>query len=607
MSGRPALSRSVRAGRGVVLALAAATLMPVPARAQTPTAADLYDRGTSRAADARQTPTLGDLRAAVKAYEAVVLRYPRSGYCDNALWEGASLASFTHDLFGEAADLQTAERLLQWLVQEYPHSSYVAQARALLAHTPDPGAPPAAAESAADPPATPVEAAVPTGPAAVVKSVVRTPLPRGDRITIEFSHEVAYEGQRIADPDRVFFDFRNAVIPSTLFETASDVTGTFLQTLRVGRHPDRTARIVLELDGKPRYSVFPMYKPFRLVVDIEGDAPAAKPDPDAAATDRSGGHPAAESAAPVPAPFPASQTTGAAPGSVGAAPALKTVTPPAAAPPPASAPRPPRVVPPPSAELPITSDPSAVLSGGVKNLPVEVPVAPSSTSKGDYSLARQLGVGVARIVIDPGHGGHDPGAQANGIDEAELVLDLSLRLEKLLKAQPGFEVVLTRRTDEFVPLEERTAIANRENADLFLSVHANASRQVSVSGVETYFLNFATNPAAEAVAARENATSSRTMGNVPEIVKAIVLNNKVEESREVAAIVQTSMMRRLRTQNKGLHDLGVKQAPFVVLIGATMPSVLAESLVPDQPRRGGPAQAVLLSAPHRAGACSTRS
>jgi N-acetylmuramoyl-L-alanine amidase len=191
-------------------------------------------------------------------------------------------------------------------------------------------------------------------------------------------------------------------------------------------------------------------------------------------------------------------------------------------------------------------------------------------------LARQLGLGVSRIVIDAGHGGHDPGAQANGIDEKNLVLDVALKLQKLLQAQPGVEVVLTRGTDEFIPLEERTAIANRAGADLFLSIHANASPRSSTRGLETYFLNFATNPEAEAVAARENATSGRGMSQLPTILKAIALNNKLAESRELAGIVQTSMVRKLKAGNAAIKDLGVKQAPFVVLIGAEMPSVLAE-------------------------------
>jgi N-acetylmuramoyl-L-alanine amidase len=136
--------------------------------------------------------------------------------------------------------------------------------------------------------------------------------------------------------------------------------------------------------------------------------------------------------------------------------------------------------------------------------------------------------------------------------------------------------VLTRRTDTFVPLEERTAIANREGADLFLSIHANASKRAAARGIETFILNFATNPDAEATAARENASSAQAMGTLPSIVKAIALNNKLAESRELADAVQTSLSHRLHANSKGLRDLGVKQAPFVVLIGAQMPSVLAE-------------------------------
>ena len=207
---------------------------------------------------------------------------------------------------------------------------------------------------------------------------------------------------------------------------------------------------------------------------------------------------------------------------------------------------------------------------------VVAPGPPSVNGGGGFSLSRQLGLGVARIVIDPGHGGHDPGAMNDGLSEADLVLDLALRLEKLLLKQPGVEVVMTRRSNVFVPLEERTAIANREGADLFLSIHANASEDDRVRGIETYFLNFAPNPAAEAIAARENAASARTMRQLPDIVKAIALNNKIDESRDFASLVQASMLDRLKRSNKSVKDLGVKQAPFMVLIGATMPSILAE-------------------------------
>ena len=155
------------------------------------------------------------------------------------------------------------------------------------------------------------------------------------------------------------------------------------------------------------------------------------------------------------------------------------------------------------------------------------------------------------------------------------MLDIALRLEKLL-VKEGLEVVLTRRTDVFVPLEERTAIANREGADLFLSIHANSGRDPKARGAEVYYLSFASNPEAEAVAARENATSSGGMHNLPGIVRAIALNNKLDESRDLAQMVQGALTTRLAPANAGIRSRGVKKAPFVVLIGAQMPSVLAE-------------------------------
>ena len=201
---------------------------------------------------------------------------------------------------------------------------------------------------------------------------------------------------------------------------------------------------------------------------------------------------------------------------------------------------------------------------------------PAVNGRGKFSLSRQLGLGVARIVVDPGHGGYDPGAMNDGVAEADVVLDVAMRLERLLTQQPGVEVVVTRRTNVYVPLEERTAMANRAGADLFLSIHANASEDDRARGIETYFLNFAPNPAAEAIAARENAASARTMRQLPDIVKAIALNNKIDESRDFASLVQSAIMERLKRDNGNVKDLGVKQAPFMVLIGATMPSILAE-------------------------------
>ncbi len=203
------------------------------------------------------------------------------------------------------------------------------------------------------------------------------------------------------------------------------------------------------------------------------------------------------------------------------------------------------------------------------------PVAPSSTVQ--PTMARVLGLRVRRIVIDAGHGGHDSGTIGpGGIEEKDIALDVALRLGHLLQQRLGAEVVYTRRTDKYVPLEERTAIANAAHADLFLSIHANSSSDPEVRGVETYFLNFTNSPGAMAVASRENADSNRSVYELSDLVRKIALSDKIDESREFAGDVQQQLYSGLLFGNPGLKNRGVKQAPFVVLIGAQMPSVLAE-------------------------------
>jgi N-acetylmuramoyl-L-alanine amidase len=205
------------------------------------------------------------------------------------------------------------------------------------------------------------------------------------------------------------------------------------------------------------------------------------------------------------------------------------------------------------------------------------PESPEANTDGSFSIARQLGLGARRIVIDPGHGGHDPGSIGpKGLREKDVVLDVALRLERLLRERLGTEVVMTRRTDVFVPLEERTAIANSKAADLFLSIHANSARNRTARGVETYYLSFAADPHAEELAARENSISRATLGDLQELVKAITLNSKLNESRDFAKAIQSSMIQRLTPHYAEVRDRGVRTAPLYVLIGANMPSVLAE-------------------------------
>ncbi len=187
------------------------------------------------------------------------------------------------------------------------------------------------------------------------------------------------------------------------------------------------------------------------------------------------------------------------------------------------------------------------------------------------------------MVLDAGHGGHDTGTIGRGgLEEKTLVLDVAKRLGELIEKRLGSEVIYTRTDDTFIPLEARTELANEKRADLFLSIHANSSRLSRISGSETFYLNFTTSEDALEVAARENATSQKSIYELQSLLQKIALKEKIQESREFAGTIQTSLQNGLwRGRAK---DRGVKQAPFIVLIGAQMPSVLAEIAFLSNPR-----------------------
>ncbi len=522
----------------------AAILLVTAGRAAAQPPREMYARALERdraVRDARQESTLHQIRAAVAGYERVVRRYPGSGYSDNALWQASELARLAFERFSEDADKQTRMRLLKQLKTGYPSSSLIARADEALAQVEAQNETVIAVKDLQKPSTEPKEQEKEKEPKAdttkvvTVRSITRTALADGVRVSIEMDNEILFHQEQLDRPRRLFFDLRNAHLSPGLRDKTLTFSDDIIREIRLGRHPQNTTRVVMNTEGVESFSVFTLYNPYRLIVDF-----------------RRQGAPPPTPLALLPVP-PAVPTTG----------VVKTeskAAPPAAAP----AVTAPAVIagPLPSRDITVT--------------PLPAPTLPSANSNGEFSLARQLGLGISRIVIDPGHGGHDPGASGNGVAEAELVLDVSLRLRKLLEKEPGIEVVMTRDTDIFIPLEQRTAIANRESADLFLSIHANASRNPKARGVETYFLNFAANPEAEALAARENSASGQTMHRLPDIVRAIALNNKLDESRDFAATVQKAMVRKLASRNREIRDLGVKQAPFVVLIGAGMPSVLAE-------------------------------
>ncbi len=550
-----------------LIACAMALVVSVPAVAQT--ARERYQAATERDEKVRvlltndaSTP-VPDVAAqasrVIASFEALVRRFPTSGYADNALWQAASLADAAYQKFNRPEDQERAVRLYRWLVNEYPASSLVKRANQQLTALARPrtAAPPPAPPAAPPAPALPAPAvaiAAPITAAAVpapatLMGIQRTVLPDTVRITLELDREVTYHEERITGPARLFFDLKGVQLTPALMDKVLTYPGDIVSKIRVGRHPDSKVRVVLDLEEVSRYSVFTLYSPFRLVIDAERAVPRT-----------------------------VASATSVAPTSIvpelplAAAPSPAEITRPA---PPAPAPSP-RItvaapVSPPPVAVTLPSSPTTPASA-----PPPSPTAATANGAGGFSIARQLGLGVSRIVIDPGHGGHDPGVLGKGLNEATLVLDVALRLEKLLQKQPGLEVVLTRRSDVYIPLEERTELANRENADMFLSIHANASRNAAAKGIETYFLSFASSPEAEAVAARENSASAREMHQLPDIIKAIALNNKLDESRDLANMVQESLVTSLRRTNKEVRSRGVKEAPFVVLIGAAMPSVLAE-------------------------------
>lgn len=193
------------------------------------------------------------------------------------------------------------------------------------------------------------------------------------------------------------------------------------------------------------------------------------------------------------------------------------------------------------------------------------------------SLAQQLGLCVKRVVIDAGHGGKDPGATGpTGLREKDVVLKIAKKVASRLKKELACQVILTRKKDRFLPLTQRTAIANARKADLFISIHANAAPNRRARGVETYFLNFALDEEAMRVAARENATSTKRIGDLKNILSDIMKNTKVDESSRLANYIQKEVIKDLRKNYSNVKSKGVKQAPFFVLLGARMPSVLVE-------------------------------
>lgn len=345
------------------------------------------------------------------------------------------------------------------------------------------------------------------------------------RVVIMASNPVNYKEVMLPktsnSPARLYIDFQKSYIEPQ-YRSPVPIEDGLLQRIRTGQFSPDTVRVVLDIESIDSYKIFSFPDPFRVVIDVRGKGREKKQ---------------------APRKQPKISVV-----------RKKTTIP--------------------DRQVPILKDNKKVaINKGRKQRSV---VASVPTGK-HLSLAQQLGLGVKKIVIDPGHGGKDPGAMAFGMKEKDIVLDIAKRLAPVLQSQLGCEVILTRNNDTFIALEERTAIANTENADLFVSLHINAHPSAKVRGLETYYLNLSTNAEAMRVAAMENATSTHQMSDLQDILSDIMKNSKVEESSRLAQQVHNSILSEAQAKGyASIKNLGVKQAPFYVLIGAEMPAILLE-------------------------------
>lgn len=351
------------------------------------------------------------------------------------------------------------------------------------------------------------------------------------RVVIMASGPVTYKEILLEEtantPRRLYIDFNKSYIEPQ-YRAPVPIEDGLLKRIRTGQFSPDTVRVVLDIESISSYKIYSLPDPFRVVIDVRGDKTTK------------------DSVQPLTAGPPEKKPS--------------KISEPVAAPE--------IVVLRETKKTPVTSD-----SRPTPDL-AKVEATPQTKA---LSLAQQLGLGVKKIVLDPGHGGKDPGAMAFGLKEKDIVLDVAKRLAPMLKKELGCEVVLTRKDDTFISLEERTALANTNGADLFISLHINAHSSPKVRGLETYYLNLTTNAEAMRVAARENATSTHQMSELQDILADIMKNSKIDESSRLAQQVHTSILSEADKKSfSEVKNLGVKQAPFYVLIGAQMPAILIE-------------------------------
>jgi len=541
----------------------------------------------------------------VDSYEFLVREYPAHKYCQEALLR---IAKLQRDNLAEATQSQ---KTYEEFLKRYPRSPRrreVEEALAELAllqsrdgtstqtsredRESSAVARTIAVEEAR--PSTPVHSGgtslSATGSAEIPRvRRVRTSL-NGDatRVTIDLDNTVEFTSGRISSPDRIFFDLHAARLTPEVARSSIHVEGDLLTAVRVAQNHAGVVRVALDVNAVKEYTAVLTKDPTQLVIDLYGNSFGGEPLRTASAkrADKAGTEESRSTEATASSPARDSQTA-AAKNPVGDTAAVSEQWPDANSKPMGTGSLDasnngtnsrsnPRDTPPST-----NSRKSRSLKASAPDAKPEL-VRPASSPQplrdGQSTLTRTLGLKIGRIVIDPGHGGHDTGTIGpTGLMEKDLCLDVALRLGKIIDQRlPGADVVYTRSDDTFVPLEERTNIANQAKADLFISIHANSSRDTGARGIETYYLNLKGTSEAMEVAARENATAQEGVHDLESLVKRIAQTEKIDESKEFATDIQESLSNRIQKTSKSVRDRGVRKAPFVVLIGADMPSILTE-------------------------------
>jgi N-acetylmuramoyl-L-alanine amidase len=491
-------------------------------------------------------------QSAVDTYQFLLKQYPRSRYGGEAL---LSIARIQRDHLEKT---EAAEATYREYLKRFPRSEKADDARAALQEIASLRAKDQDTDPLPEVQGQPVEPREASGSIPRVTEIHTWNTPEATRVVVNLEDTVRYEAARIASPDRIYFDLYKARLSHEVAQASLDVQDGLLKSARIGQNKQGVVRLVLNVDGAKDYSAVLLSNPYRLVIDVQARA---------VRTRRSVPGPATAAAVPAKTVTVNSFETSS-DRAAEAAPAKTAKSMQAREPAPT----------PSTKGSAKTAAAATTKTKDAKTAALAPPSVPKPTRDGQRSLTRALGLKISRIVIDPGHGGHDTGTIGpHGLMEKDLCLDVALRLGGLIeKKLPGAEVIYTRKDDTFIPLEQRTAIANSAKADLFISIHANSSRDPAARGVETYYLNFTASDDSMEVAARENSNSQASLHDLQDLIKKIARNEKLEESKELAGDIQGTLTERLRLVSRQEKNRGVKKAPFIVLIGANMPSVLSE-------------------------------